>query len=85
MKKEQVCKAKYSAARLTFKRDEIEPLDWHDKIRIFVSNEGCNYEITKKDFYDVFDNVVESKSYKEYGNYNYQKTPSKADQFLVQS
>ncbi len=76
-------KTQYSAARLTFKRDEIEPLDWDDLIRIHVTNEGQTYEMTKKDFYNVFDNVVRSKSYRIYGNYNYHPTPSKAFQFLA--
>jgi len=73
----------YTSARLTFKRDEIEPLDWDDIIRIYVSNEGRTYQMTKREFYEVFDNVVQTKSYKEYGNYNCEPTPSKANQFIV--
>ncbi len=76
-------RTQYSAARLRFNRDEIEPLDWNDSIRIHVTNEGSTYEMTKKEFYDVFDNVVRSKSYRIHGYYHYHTTPSKAFQFLV--
>jgi len=40
--------------------------------------------MTKKDFYETFSNVVNSKSYKR-GNYNYLKTPSKAYKYLVKN
>ena len=39
--------------------------------------------MTKKEFHQIFDNVVSSDSYKKYGVYNYQTTPSKAYEFLV--
>ena len=73
----------YTSARLTFKKDEIEPLRDHDIIRIHVTNDSTTYEMTKKGFYRVFSNVVSSKSYTEIGNYNYKKTPQKALQFMV--
>jgi hypothetical protein len=73
----------YTSARLTFKKDEIESLRDHNIIRIHVTNDSTTYEMTKKDFYTVFSNVVSSKSYTEIGNYNYKKTPQKALQFMV--
>ena len=73
----------YTSARLTFKKDDIEPLRDHDIIRIHVTNDSTTYEMTKKDFYTVFSNVVSSKSYTEIENYNYKKTPQKALQFMV--
>jgi len=76
-------KVSNSSTRLLFKRDEIEPLDWNDSIRIYVSNDNCTYQMTKREFYTVFDNVVKTKSYKEDGIYHYHPTPSKAFQFIV--
>ena len=76
-------KVSYSSTRLLFKRDEIEPLNWDDKIRIFASNDNSTYEMTKREFYEVFSNVVITKSYKEAGIYHYVKTPAKAFQFIV--
>jgi len=76
-------KISYSSTRLLFKRDEIEPLDWEDKIRIYASNDNCSYEMTKREFYEVFSNVVKTRSYLEAGIYHYVKTPAKAFQFIV--
>ena len=76
-------KTTYSSTRLLFKRDEIEKLLWDDKIRIYSSNDQCTYEMTKREFYDVFSNVVKTKSYLEDGIYHYHKTPSKAFRFIV--
>ena len=78
-------KATYSSTRLLFKRDEIEKLSWEDKIRIYSSNDRQTYEMTKREFYDVFSNVVKTKSYKENGIYHYHKTPAKAFRFIVQN
>jgi hypothetical protein len=78
-------KATYSSNRLLFKRDEIEKLLWEDKIRIYASNDQCTYEMTKREFYDVFSNVVKTESYKINGIYHYYKTPSKAFQFIVKN
>jgi len=71
----------YESARLTFKKELIQPLSWNDEIQITVFDEAI-YKMTKKEFYETFDNVVATKSYKD-GNYNYQKTPSKAQQFII--
>lgn len=75
--------AEYVSARLTFKRDEIEPLKESELIPIHVSNERKIYRMTKAQFYSTFNNVVCSKSYQEIGCYNYGKTPSKAEQYLI--
>jgi hypothetical protein len=72
----------YNSARLTFKRDLIEALKPDDIFEVTVNNEGT-YRITKRDFYRIFSNVTESKSYQVIGNYNYKKTPSKALQFKL--
>ena len=76
-------KVSYSSTRLLFKRDAIEPLDWGGKFRVYSSNDECSYEMTKREFYDVFSNVVKTKSYKKAGIYHYVKTPAKAFQFIV--
>ena len=68
--------------RLTFKKELIDKLESDDFIEIYVSNDNETFLMTKDDFYKTFDNVVKSKSYKIIGNYNYQKTPSKAYRYL---
>lgn len=72
----------YTATRLTFKRDEIEQLNDDDYIKINVIQDNASYKMTKREFYQTFDNVVSSKSYKEIGSYNYLKTPKKALKYL---
>jgi hypothetical protein len=72
----------YQAARLTFKRDLIEPLDNEDYFIVHVSNDNASYKMKKKEFYDTFNNVIKTKSYKGKGNYNYSKTPKKAFRYL---
>ena len=72
----------YASTRLLFRKDKIEPMKWEDKMRIFASNDNCTYEMTKKEFYQVFSNVVKTKSYLNNGIYHYVKTPSKAFQFI---
>ncbi len=73
----------YTATRLTFRRDEIEQLNDGDYIKIHVSQDNATYKMTKREFYQTFNNVVSSKSYREIGNYNYGKTPSKALKYLI--
>ena len=69
----------YRAARLTFYRDIIEPLRAEQSFTI-ECRDGT-FTMTKRDFYDVFDHVTESDSYRLQGNYNYSKTPDKAFAF----
>ena len=52
----------YTATRLTFRRDEIEQLDDGDYIKIHVIQDNATYKMTKREFYQTFDNVVSSKS-----------------------
>ena len=82
--KKQSYAARYSAPRLLFKRDIIESLSDDEVFIIEVTkNEPLgSYAMTKADFYRVFNNVVQSESYKKGGVYHYQKTPEKALQFL---
>jgi len=73
----------YTSTRLTFKRDEIESLENDDYIKIHVTNDNTSYKMTKKEFYATFNNVINSKSYIELGNYNYKKTPDKALKYII--
>ena len=73
----------YKSTRLTFKRDEIEQLNDGDYIKIYVIQDNASYKMTKREFYQTFDNVVSSKSYREIGNYNYKKTPNKTLKYLI--
>ena len=71
----------YSSTRLTFKKSEIEPLRLDDII--IIKTPKGTYQMTKADFYNVFGNVVQTRSYQEHGSYNYPATPQKANRFLV--
>lgn len=71
----------YTATRLLFRKDLIEPLDFEDSIEI--STPIGTYRMTKMEFYTVFDNVVQTISYRERGVYHYPKSPEKAKQFLI--
>ena len=73
----------YTSARLTFKRDEIEALRDEDYFQVHVTNDNSSYKMTKKEFHDTFSNVINSKSYRVIGDYNYPKTPEKALKYLV--
>ncbi len=71
----------YTHTRLAFIRDEIEPLEVFDTIRI-ESNMGV-FELTKAQFIATFPNVRQSFSYTHNGCYHYPTLPGKARQFLV--
>lgn len=73
----------YRAARLHFKRDLIEPLALVD--RFAVETPVGTFSLTKQEFYDVFPNVIESRSYREHGGYHFPQPPKKALQFLTTS
>jgi hypothetical protein len=72
----------YSAARLTFKRDLIEPLDDEDYFIVHVSNDNSSCKMKKIEFYETFNNVTKTSSYKNEGIYIYAKTPKKAFKYL---
>lgn len=71
----------YSAARLTFVRDRIEPLNLDDRFR--VETPHGTFEMSKRDFLHAFSNVAQARSYWDAGSYNYSRVPSKAAVFIV--
>ena len=71
----------YSFSRLCFKANLIEPLDMDD-VFICSTPEG-KFRMTKRQFYDVFANVVTTSSYRDTRIYHYKTTPQKAYQFLM--
>lgn len=73
--------ASYSAPRLRFYADIIEPLPMGAIFEIISPD--ATWQMTKADFYRVFPNVVTSKSYTNARYYHYPKPPEKAEQFRV--
>jgi hypothetical protein len=73
----------YTASRLSFKADLIEPLAPHGRFRI-VTPSGT-FEMSKAEFYSAFPNVVKSRSYKEGRLYHYPTLPSAVLRFRVAS
>jgi hypothetical protein len=71
----------YSATRLLFDANVIEPLAMHEVFEVMTSDAA--WRMTKADFYRVFPNVVASKSYMKTRCYHYPKPPEKAEQFRV--
>ncbi len=76
------CAAQYSHSRLCFKADVIEPLGMDDRFCIVSKNAGT-FVMTKREFYETFPKVLESKSYKQGKVYHYPKPPWRALQFKV--
>jgi len=71
----------YRFSRLCFRRDMIEPIGLSEAFRV-VTPTG-SFQMTKSDFYRDFQNVVESKSYREDGIYHYPKVPARAERYRV--
>ena len=71
--------ASYEFYRLGFKADVIEPLAWSEPFRI-ITPDGT-FQMTKAEFYRTFENVVQSRSYRDHGIYHYPSVPKKAEQF----
>jgi hypothetical protein len=71
----------YTFTRLCFKRGIIEPLGWLDEFRV-ITPVGT-FQMSKEQFYEVFANVVKSRSYQQDGIYHYPTVPEKAQQFLL--
>ena len=71
----------YTCSRLCFKADLIEPLKDDDSFIVHTPN--GTFKFTKADFYRVFSNVIETKSYQEGRIYSYLSLPQKAIQFLI--
>jgi hypothetical protein len=72
----------YQSSRLEFISNNIEPLEWNESFSIYVKSSGETFTMTKRDFYNVFSNVVNSESYLKKGRYSYYKVPKKAYTFL---
>ena len=73
----------YTSSRLCFKADLIEPLKENDSFIVRTPN-GI-FKFTKADFYRVFSNVIETKSYQEGRMYSYKNPPKRAMLFLISS
>jgi hypothetical protein len=71
----------YHFSRLCFRRDAIEQIGQSEAFRV-ITPVGT-FQMTKSDFYRDFQNVVESKSYREGGIYHYPKLPARAEQYRV--
>lgn len=73
--------ATYSATRLTFKASIIERLRDDDTFTVIIPD--GTIKMTKRQFREVFPNVVKSASYREHGVYHYPVLPRAARQFLL--
>ena len=73
--------ATVKSSRLTFKKEVMDKLDG-EEIYECIFLEGI-YQIKRKEFEEVFENVLNSKSYSVRGLYNYPTTPKKATRFKV--
>jgi hypothetical protein len=71
----------YTATRLTFKRDRIEPLGTDEQFEV-VTPMGV-YRFTKRAFYSEFGNITRSVSYREKGSYHGRHLHLKAQMFRV--
>ena len=71
----------YTCSRLCFKADLIEPLKDNDVFVVHTLN--GTFKFTKADFYRVFSNVIETKSYQEGRLYSYKYPPKRALPFLI--
>jgi len=76
----------YTSKRLTFRKAIIDEMQDNDILIINVieaknpDNNG-RFKMTKKQINNTFDNVISSVAYNRDGNFNYHKTPNKAQQF----
>lgn len=73
----------YTSSRLCFKADLIEPLKDNDSF--IVCTPTGTFKFTKAEFYRVFANVIETKSYQEGRMYSCKYPPKRAMQFLISS
>jgi len=74
-------KTTYRHTRLCFFRDVIEGLDAGESFRV-ICNDGI-FQMTKSDFYEVFNNVIKTDSYLNMGHYHSRKPPEKAMPFKI--
>ena len=75
-------RAFWASTRLTFIKRFIEPLAPDDIFVVEVSGQAT-YAMSRRQFEANFSNVISSRSYSEYGSYNYKDTPHRADAFIV--
>jgi len=71
----------YSASRLLFKANIIDPLRANDRFRIITP--AGTFEMSKADFLRVFHRVTLSATYREKRIYHYPSLPRAASQFLI--
>ncbi|MBO5674288.1 MAG: hypothetical protein J6S09_08370 [Paludibacteraceae bacterium] len=71
----------YKSSRLCFKADLIEPLKDNDVFVVHTLN--GTFKFTKADFYRIFSNVIETKSYQEGRLYSCKYPPKRALPFLI--
>lgn len=71
----------YTSSRLCFKADLIEPLKENDSFIVHTPN--GTFKFTKADFYRIFPNVIETKSYQENRIYSCKYPPKRAMPFLI--
>ena len=71
----------YTSSRLCFKADLIEPLKDNDVFVVHTPN--GTFKFTKADFYRVFSNVIETKSYQKGRLYSCKYPPKRALPFLI--
>ena len=69
----------YTSSRLCFKADLIEPLKDNDSFIVHTPN--GTFKFTKADFYRVFSNVIETKSYQEGRMYSCKYPPNELCSF----
>ena len=74
-------KETYRHTRLCFLREIIDKLKADESFRV-ICNDGI-FQMTKTDFYEVFNNIVKTYSYLERGHYHSPKPPRKAMQFKI--
>ncbi len=67
----------YEFSRFCFKADVIEPLAMHDSFRMVTKRHGT-FQMTKRDFYRDFANVVSTDSYQRARLYHSPTVPKKA-------
>ena len=75
-------KITYENSRLCFLREKIDPLNGNDAFQIKTHNDGT-FIFTKDEFEKTFENVIQSRSYREKGIYHYPTPPSKALRFRI--
>ena len=74
-------KVAYRHTRLCFLKKKIEGLGAEDAFRI-ICHDGI-FQMTKNEFYEVFDNIVSTRSYRDRGIYHSPRPPRKAMQFKI--